>query len=318
MAHPVRRWAGKGSISKPRNAHKPTQVGQKPGRRNRSFIGNACQYSTLPPLAHSISFVYSLLQRLTSLRHRFWYGVSERVRWSRGTFHETPSRELPDLTVEQRTRIAALRSRYQIQFELRMNAATARNNYEYLDILDRAWVAAGLVRPRGGTLTDVGCASFWYAAALHAFFAPDEIVGVEVEGHRLFKGGHTRIDYATGYLSALPGARFVVADYRSVVLPAEVITAWFPFVSEAAILAWRLPLSLLDPQATFRRVHGNLGAGGRFVMVNHGESEADTAEKLCIAAGLRRQFRHAEPGILSGHRLNPAVLTLWSRAREPA
>lgn len=268
--------------------------------------------STLSPVAHSISLVYSLLQRLTSLRHRFWYGVSERVRWSRGTFHETPSREIPDLTVDEAKRIAALRGRYQMQFETRMNAGTARNNYEYLDILDRAWSAAGLEPPHGGALCDIGCASFWYAEALDTFFRPDSIVGVEVEGHRLFKGGHTRIDYASGYLSSLPHARFVVADYRRVDLPAGIITAWFPFVTETAILAWRLPLSLLDPQAIFRRVHDNLASNGLFVMVNHGEREADMAEKLCDAAGLRRQFRHGEPGILSAHRRSAAILSVWT------
>jgi hypothetical protein len=86
-------------------------------------------------------------------------------------------------------------------------------------------------------------------------------VGVEVEGYRLFKDGHTRIDYASGYLAELSNARFVVADYRRCELPADVITAWFPFVSAAAILAWRLPLSLLAPDQLLNRVHHNLHAG---------------------------------------------------------
>jgi hypothetical protein len=49
----------------------------------------------MPPVPHSISRVYSLLQRLRSLRHQVWYGISERVRRARGAFHETPARELP-------------------------------------------------------------------------------------------------------------------------------------------------------------------------------------------------------------------------------
>ena len=83
--------------------------------------------------------MYSLLQRLRSLRHGFWYGVSERIRWLRGAFEETPVRELTNLDRAQAERIAALRDRYQVQFERRMNAATSINNYEYLDILDRGW-----------------------------------------------------------------------------------------------------------------------------------------------------------------------------------
>ena len=69
------------------------------------------------------------------MRHSVWYGYPSRIRWSRGTFEETPARELCTVNLEQSGRIAALRNRYQVQFELRMNAATSVNNYEYLDIL---------------------------------------------------------------------------------------------------------------------------------------------------------------------------------------
>ncbi len=257
--------------------------------------------------------MYSWLQRLRSLRHRFWYGVSSRVRWSRGPHTETPARELPAFTLEQAKRIATLRNCYQVQFELRMNSATSRNNYEYLDILDRAWETSGLARPSGCVVCDVGCASFWYAATLQAFFRPRELVGIEVEGYRLYKDGHTRIDYASGYVAALPNARFVVANYVSCRLPADVITLWFPFLTPAAILAWRLPLSLLSPASLFETIYHNLNPDGMLVMVNHGCAEADLAAKLCAAAGLRRLSGFAEPGVFSAHRGRPAVLSWWAR-----
>ena len=85
-------------------------------------------------------------------------------------------------------------------------------------MLDRAF--AGRARPEGmELLCDVGCASFWYAAALEAFFRPRALVGVEVEGYRLFKDGHTRSDHAAGYVGQRPNARFVVADYRTIGSP---------------------------------------------------------------------------------------------------
>jgi hypothetical protein len=49
------------------------------------------------------------------LRHGFWYGVSERIAWSRGTVRETPVRKLATRSREQGERIAALRDRYQVQ-----------------------------------------------------------------------------------------------------------------------------------------------------------------------------------------------------------
>jgi SAM-dependent methyltransferase len=260
--------------------------------------------------------MYSLLQRLKSWRHGFWYGVSERVRWSRGTYHETPARELPALALEQAERIAALRDRYQVQFEHRMTAATSANNYEYLDILDRAWAESGLARPAGGTLCDIGCASFWYAATLQAFFRPTRLLGVEIEGHRLFRDGRTRIDYAAGYLADLPNSEFIVADYAGFEGQADLITAWFPFVTPAAILAWRLPLSMLAPQRLFARIQHNLRPGGLFVMINHGLTEAAVAEDLCIAAGLTLASRWAEAGVLSSPRGRPPVISCWRALAE--
>jgi hypothetical protein len=194
-----------------------------------------------------------------------------------------------------------------------MNAATSANNYEYLDILDRAWADCGLPHPEGGVLCDVGSASFWYAAALNAFFRPRELVGVEVEGHRLFKDGHSRIDYAAGYVGQIPGARFLVADYVECDLPADVITAWFPFMTPAALLAWRLPLSMLAPERLFVRIYRNLRPKGLLVLVNHGAAEAAIARGLCDAAGLKPVSSFAEPGPLSGHRVCPALLSCWTR-----
>src|SRR6202166_3104778 len=267
----------------------------------------------MPPLPLSISLVYSLLERLRSLRHRFWYGVSERVRWSRGVFHETPARELPGVAFEQSQRIAALQGRYQVHFEDRMSAATSTNNYEYLDILDRAWADSGLPRPEGGVVCDMGSASFWYAAALHAFFRPGELVGVEVEGHRLFKDGHSRIDYAAGYVGRIPGARFLVADYVDCELPADVITVWFPFLTQGALLAWRLPLSMLTPERMFARIYRNLRPNGLLVLVNHGAAEAAIARLLCAAAGLTPLWSFVGPGALSAHRASPATVSCWTR-----
>jgi hypothetical protein len=257
--------------------------------------------------------MYSWFQRLRSLRHGLWYGISERIRWSRGAYQETPVRELRTLGPEQAERIAALADRYQVQFERRMSAATSANNYEYLDILDRGWTAAGMGRRAGGVLCDIGCASFWYAATLQSFFQPDRLVGVEVEGHRLFRDGRTRVDYAAGYLLPLPNARFVVADYTAYAEPADIITSWFPFLTPAAILAWRLPLSLLAPESLFRQIRRNLRPDGLFFMVNHGLTEAALAETLCTAAGLRCAARWNEPGVLSGHRMTPPILSWWGR-----
>jgi SAM-dependent methyltransferase len=249
------------------------------------------------------------------LRHRFWYGVSERARWSRGTFRETPALNLPALPLEQSRRIAALQDRYQVRFEAELGVQTSLNNYQYLDILDHAWPRADSLRPHGmELLCDVGCASFWYAAALDAFFRPRALVGVDVEGYRLFKDGRTRSDYAAGYVSQRSNARFVVADYATYTEPAELITAWFPFLTPRAILAWRLPLSLLQPERLIRQIHHNLKPNGIFVMINHGREEALLAHRLCVAAGLELAWQEGAPAPLSQGRMLPPVVSSWRRS----
>ena len=207
-----------------------------------------------------------------------------------------------------------------MRFERRLNAATSRRNYEYLDILDRAWAGANRVPPAVGELCDVGCASFWYADALQAFFRPQRLTGIEVEGHRLYRDGHARCDYASGYLDGLPQARFIVADYTTLAHPADLICAWFPFVTPAAILAWRLPLRLLQPARLFAQVAANLTPAGRFVMVNHGPAEAAAAGAYCTAAGLVCEFGAAEgqpAGVLSGYRAEVPLLSCWRPGRGP-
>ncbi len=126
-----------------------------------------------------------------------------------------------------------------------------------------------------------GAASFWYAAPLRAFFRPRRLLGVDVEGFRL--------------------------------------TAWFPFGTPAAILAWRLPLSLLQPECLFRQIHHNLRPDGLFVMINHGIGEAALAAELCIAARLRPIWRgfqsSSDPSLVWGNRAVPAILSCWQGTR---
>ena len=71
-------------------------------------------------------------------------------------------------------------------FESYYGQHTTLANYAYLDLLDQAWTAIGRPLPQGGSVTDVGCANFWYARTLHTFFRPAKLTGVEVEGFRVY------------------------------------------------------------------------------------------------------------------------------------
>src|ERR1700690_151524 len=152
---PSRICSGTGSGSSARSSARPIQVGQYFGAQSARGTAVDRALSTLARVPHRIWSMYTFFQRLRSSRHRFWYALSERLRWSRGIFHETPANEITAPGLQQAQRIAALQGRYQVKFERQMNAVTSYNNYEYLDILDSAWSASGLTIPAGGELCDV-------------------------------------------------------------------------------------------------------------------------------------------------------------------
>ena len=188
--------------------------------------------------------MYSLLQRLRSLRHGFWFEVSERLRWSRGAFEETPARELCNVELEQGERIAALRERYQVQFEQRISARTSANNYEYLDMLDRGWSESGLEQPAGGSALRHRLRQFLVRGDAAGILPPGTIDrrrsgGTPAVSRAGTRGSTTR----PATVRQLPNARFVVADYAGCRAAGG---CDYRLVSRSSrrqpLLAWRLPL----------------------------------------------------------------------------
>lgn len=261
--------------------------------------------NTLPPC--------SLRQRVRSHYHGFWYHLGERLAWSRGIYRERPAQELHDLSGVQYERITSLQRRFRVRFEQRATQTTALRQYDYLDLLNQGWSALRLPTSTGGTVQDIGSSNFWYAPVLHTFFRPTKLIGVEVEGHRMYINGYSRHDYAQGYIQDLPNTEFHIQDYRSYDSPADIITAWYPFVTPAPVLAWRLPLSLFAPQVLFSQVAANLQPHGLLLMVNQGRDEATIAASWCNKVGLV-QYGSCELRSNLRPRLPVPVLSCWIRS----
>lgn len=266
------------------------------------------------PTAHAIQETLTpeitLTDRLRSGYHRIWYEATQAIRWSRGTYRETPIATIENLTPTQGQRIEELSASYGTRFEFRHPPETTLLNYGYLDLLDRAQQALKWPISENRKVCDVGSANFAYADALQTFFKPSELVGTEVDGHRLYCNGRSRIDYAHGHIQDLSQTAYVVADYRQYNNQAEIITAWYPFVTPKPLLAWRLPLSLFDPSTLFAKIANNLVLGGTFVMINHSPTEAIVAHRIAESVGLvsRGHYIHTNP---LRPRPQSAVLTLW-------
>lgn len=139
------------------------------------------------------------------------------------------------------------------------------------------------------------------------------MVGIEVEGHRMYRNGYTRLYYARGYIQDLPNTQFFVGDYACYDRPADVVTAWYPFVTPGPVLAWRMPLSVLTPEALFSRVARNLPPHGQFIMVNQGREEVAIAAAWC---GRVRLVRHGSCELKARLRARlPAVASCWMLSR---
>lgn len=255
-------------------------------------------------------------QRTVSVYHGIRLRVADAVALARGPYVESPCRKLPPQPVPVELRIERMRRLFAVRFELHLGEDAALNSYACLDLLAQTFGRAGFAPPRGRVVCDVGCASFWNVRALRAFFLPETIVGVEIDGYRLLHGWHSRRDAALGYLRDLSEARYVVADYATFHEPADVITAFYPFLTPAAVLAGRLPLRLFRPGALFARIALNLRPGGVFVMVNQGLEEAAIARDYALAAGLMAVLPPTEVDPLWPRACPPAV-SLW-RSNAPA
>ncbi|MEX5215011.1 MAG: hypothetical protein NW703_12685 [Nitrospiraceae bacterium] len=255
----------------------------------------------------------SVGDRVRSLNYRIRYELSRTIGWSRGAVCETPAENLPELSPIQRRRVISLIARYHVRFEHRYQKDTAVRNYAYLDVLDRARGELDWRVPQGNTVYDLGSATFSYAPSLQAFFKPKRLVGVEIDAYRLYQHWRSRLDLARGYIKDLPHAEYLVADYRALRFTADVILAWYPFVTPRRLLAWRLPLALFEPAKLFEQVFRNLAIDGTFVMVNYSADEMQIARQGAIRAGLHclGRYLHQEP---LKPRSQAAVLTLWKRA----
>lgn len=230
----------------------------------------------------------SAAQRLRSTLLGLRFALSKRLRWRRPGYVETPARVLDGLPPATEARIAILHSRYGERFEARYDRLNSLENYVYLDLLDRLREVAGVDWPcPGGRWLDVGSKHFWYAPVLHAALRPARLTGVEIEGYRIYRDGHSRHDYAQHYVAALPDTDYRVMDAMDWREPVDGISCFYPFLQSGTVLAWGLPVSVLRPRALFAHLARCLRPGGTWLMVNQGEDEWQRARALAEKAGLQ-------------------------------
>ena len=153
-----------------------------------------------------------------------------------------------------------------------------------LDLLDRH----GLADPDGtgaGRALDVGSKNGAYLPGLATGW-PHGWDAVELDAHRRYWTLRTRRAHGEAMAAAFPGCRFHAADVRSLDGSYARITWFLPFVLEAPHRAWGLPPATFAPAEVLAHVLARLAPGGRMLVVNQGEAEAETQAALfarCLA-----------------------------------
>lgn len=258
------------------------------------------------------------------------------VRWRRGApelrdepkdalFADDPATAAAMAALAAAYALAPLRARSTVPHWL-ANLACLRG-------LARLAAAAGAPMPVGADggvrAIDVGSGDFHYAFALQRWLArcgaaaprAVELVGVEVDGHGVYRDGRARADHGAAHAALASGdgarVRYEVADFARREWPAvDVATAFFPFLSAYACLQWGLPLSRLRPRRLVQRAVATVRPGGWLVVVNQTSAEraelarllADQPVRLLAEASWRADF--APWAACTADQIG----TLWARA----
>lgn len=266
------------------------------------------------------------------------FAVRSRVGWSRGEPalpHEDKHGWSDFLPMAQRAaaerRAEQLLQRFDLQaLRARSTIAAFAANLALLERLLRLAADDALPVAAGAPLRalDVGCGDFHYATALQRFLSRHdaevaravELIGCEIDGHGIYRDGHSRADHARAHAALAaesPGpVRFVVGDVAGLELPPmDVVTLLFPFLTTYPLLQWGLPLSRFAPRRLLRAVVAALRPGGWLVVANQTPVEFDRLRALLAGqpVALVRRLSFATDLVPAAARTADQIGSLWRR-----
>ena len=230
------------------------------------------------------------------------FSLRRALAWNRGpvVHRDEPKSELfesPELFRRERD----LRIRYRLG-KLYGGSSTRvyRENLNVLDLLDRHVardVVDSLGEQRSIRAIDVGSKDFCYAFALARFLErsrgrggprPITLTGVELDGHPIYADLHSRKEHGEAFARQVDGAdvQYAVADFlEHDAKDIDVLTFFFPFVLEYALLRWGLPRRCFLPLRIFEHAHAMLKPGGVVVVMNHTEAGRERQLEILEACG---------------------------------
>ncbi len=227
------------------------------------------------------------------------FALRNTLRWRRGapqlrdeSKHELFAYLPPDRRRRAEARATELCARYGLAaLRARSTRADYRDNLALLDVLERA--TAGLGLPQRPRVCDVGCKNWNYVFALARCFAPELLVGYEIDPYPVYRDLHSRADWAQAYIAQVQGpeVRYEPRDFlRAQAGEFDVVTLLFPFVTRHALLHWGLPLRCFRPQQLLARARAVLRPGGLLLSLHQTRAEAAIAARALadLGSGMRQ------------------------------
>lgn len=159
-----------------------------------------------------------------------------------------------------------------------------RESLYVLDVLDHCIGPPSHSAPS----LDIGCKNGCYLPGLQAW-SGGSWDGVELDAHRRYWTLTTRRAHGEFIARSLPGCRYLAGDVRDLSGPYGFMTWFLPFLHEAPLQAWGLPRRFLTPLALLEHAWTLLAPGGRLLVINQSEAEAERQEQLFQQVGIAAQ-----------------------------
>ncbi len=235
--------------------------------------------------------VLYLHEQWQALKNGLSFFVRNQCRWSRGVYQEPAESKDNLFQGATQDQASALISRYRLQA---LEQCSTRSRFletlSYLEFIEHL-THYQPVDPTSLNLSqrplrwlDAGAKNWSYVEAIYRYLETRhpafELVGIELDGYRLYTDLHNRADYAQSYIRSLPKAEYVVQDVLSHQASYHVISSFLPFVFKAPFLAWGLPLKYFEPFRYLQHLYQLLEPGGVLLILNQGVEEAKEQERL--------------------------------------
>ncbi len=248
--------------------------------------------------------------------NQIFFPIRRKMAWRGRRYHEEPAGALLHLSNRERSIINGLKEKYAVQFERSLNEGNTLRNYHLLHLFDEAASRFHWKPPIGQRVLDVGSKTFYYAPGMHAFFKPNRLVGLEMDGFHLYRGFHSNASYADFYIQTLSNTTSQVMNFKDYGETVDGIVWLFPFVLKEDLVQWYLPLSAFEPELLFQHARTILAPNGFVFMMNTGEDEFSLASASLHRAGfLQKGVAIYSEGLLP-KKIIP-VVSLWVPGGTP-